>query len=58
MAEKELQVIVKAKELALHTMNPRLLEFYEFLEKMGYTMSTEESQLADGTSPLFKTEEE
>lgn len=38
--------------------NTRLLEFYEFLEKMGYTMSTEESQLADGTSPLFKTEEE
>lgn len=41
-----------------YSKNPRLLEFYEFLEKMGYTMSTEESQLADGTSPLFKTEEE
>ncbi len=41
-----------------HFKNLRLLEFYRFLEKIGYTMSTEESQLADGTSPLFKQEEE
>lgn len=38
--------------------HPRLIEWYDILEAVGYQISTEEQQMLDGTHPAYKDGEE